>query len=243
MQVSMAILDDNKAFLTEFAQQLEEQCKALNVNAEVRAFEQPHAFYNFVKERGGVDIAFVDILLPNENGVKLAAELQREFPQTKLLFITAVAENAADIFEAKPSGFLLKPVSPERLRKALSAVLRELQAEEENSILLQTKGRSYRLRKNDIFYIESNGRQLEVHLVDSVVSVYGEMKEMEALLEGKLFRCHRSYLVNLEHVRQITKLEFTLYTGERVPISRGKQAQARTLFFSRLDGGAEGVLL
>lgn len=91
-------------------------------------------------------------------------------------------------------------------------MVEELQKEENNSIVVFGKGYAHRLRKSDIIFIESRGRQLEIHLQPNIVlSVYGKMADMEKRTEGALFRCHRSYLINLSYVDQIDKQDYILF--------------------------------
>ena len=235
MRISIAILDDNVAFLEEFAIQVQEQCRILGLDAQIYPFSQAQDLHHFLNTGEQIDAAFVDIILPGESGISFAAKFQREFPHIKLLFITAVMANAVDIFDARPSYFLVKPVTAERLRKALVTVVEELQKEENNSIVVFGKGYAHRLRNSDIIFIEIRGRQLEIHLQPNIVlSVYGKMADMEKRTEGALFRCHRSYLINLSYVDQIDKQDYILFTGQSIPISRERRGQARSLFFQYL---------
>lgn len=234
MQISVAILDDNKAFLEEFTAQVQKQCETLGLDVTLYPFDQSQAFYTFLNGDTRIDAAFLDILLPEENGISFAAKMQRSFPHIKLLFITAVLENAVDIFDVRPSYFLVKPVTEERLKKALLTVVQELQKEENDTVVLSGKGYLHRIKKNDIYYIESRGRQMEIHMPDSVLSVYGSISEMEKSLDDRFFRCHRSYLVNLTHVLRIDKLDYILPQNCAIPISRNRRAQAREQFFHHL---------
>lgn len=234
MQIFIAILDDNRAFLEEFTMQVQDECEALGLEPQIYPFDQSEDFYKFLLADNRIDAAFVDIILPEESGISFAAKFQQKFPRIKLIFVTAVVENAADIFDARPSYFLVKPVTAEKLKNALISVVGELQKEENNTIAISGKGYVHRLRKSDIIYIESCGRQLEIHLPDTMLSIYGKITDMEKKLEDTLFRCHRSYLINLSYVCQIDKMDYITFSGQSIPISRKRYAQARALFFQHL---------
>lgn len=237
MQIDIAVLDDNQHFLVNFVEQIRQNCRAYPVDANVTGFLTAEEMLAFLREHGEVQIIFLDILLPDEDGVSLAVRLQREFPKIKIVFITAVLENVVDIFDARPSHFLVKPIDEQRLQKALAVLINELNEEMTQLVCFEGKGHVYSLRKQDIQYIESHQRQLQICLTDSTLTVYGSMDKAEQLVEGSLFRCHRSYLINPRHIKQMDKLEFQLYSGHRIPISRERRTSARETFFAYLAAG------
>ena len=73
-------------------------------------------------------------------------------------------------------------------------------------------------------YIETFNRNLLFHTEQQSILCYRSMKEMEKRLQGSSFaRCHTSYLINLAYVKGVKKLEITLITGEKIPISQPRR--------------------
>ena len=72
-----------------------------------------------------------------------------------------------------------------------------------------------------IMYCEVQGRKVYIHQSDgTVIDYYDRMDGLEKRLDGRFFRCHRSYLVNLEYVRGCSAGEVRLSQGGGIPVSR-----------------------
>lgn len=228
----IAVLDDNKSFLSLFLTQLREEAMVSGIEAEISYFSEVEDFENKLSRDQGADLVFLDILLPHQNGVKIAALLQAKYPGTRVVFMSAVADTAADIFDALPCYFLVKPIFPEKLHAALAVALHR----EENDILaLGTKGKTLQLRKSSLEYVECSGRNLSLHSSGGeVFCVSGRLIQITEQLGPPFLRCHKSFTVNLAYVRRLEKQEFVLASQTRIPISRKNAAGIKSAFFSYL---------
>lgn len=232
MVVRIALLDDNAASLKTLAKAVQAEVEAQGSRAEIAAFQHMDKFLRFFREKGGADAAFLDILLPDGNGVEAAKAIQASHPLTKVVFFSAVAANAADIFEACPTYFLTKPIDPQKLSLAVRAVLASLERDLSDVVRLGGKGHAHSLRRSRIEYVESDGRLLVFHTTESPVSVYGRMEDILRELGPGFFRCHKSYIVNLRYIQHLDRQEFVFFSGSRLPISRKRLADAKRAFFS-----------
>ena len=130
-----------------------------------------------------------------------------------------------DIFEAEPSGLLMRPFQKEKVYDAFSraeAGFRELAQE-----YLQLKNREHLLRVPlaDIFYIESDRRYLLVHQRNGVEQTRMKLSELQEQLPAYFVRCHQSYMVNLHMMEQMTDQNITLMDGTCIPISRSRKQE------------------
>lgn len=98
-------------------------CRSLGQAPEAVGFTDPLAALEDL-ERSGADIAILDIRMPKLDGLALAKEIQSRSPETAILFLTAHPEYAVEAFRLHVSGYLLKPLSPERLREEVDYALR-----------------------------------------------------------------------------------------------------------------------
>lgn len=89
-------------------------------------------------------------------------------------------------------------------------------------LLFQTKSRNYTVYREEILYVESRKRKVEIHTTGTCFSVYATMKGMEQRLGEPFFRCHRGYLVNMAYVAEYDMGGIRLKNGERVYLAREK---------------------
>lgn len=155
-------------------------------------------------------IVFLDIQLSSENGFDLLERTEQNF---KLVFVTAFDAYAIRAFEVNALDYLLKPVNPERLAKAIERVgeeksdskgeLRPL--EFDDRIFLEIGERSVFLKVSDISHINSSGDYSEIFTVAGKnILTEKPLREWEERLPEKHFlRIHRQTIINLEEIENI----------------------------------------
>lgn len=175
----------------------------------------------FLKKHS-VDILFLDIQMPEMNGIELMQILSHP-PQ--VIFTTAHREFAVDGFDLNVSDFLLKPFSYQRFLKAVHKTMRESKEEaNENTkkehIFIKSDGMIIKVLIDAITYIETAKDYVKIHTIDETFLTLVSLKHIEQELPSKKFiRVHRYYLVALSHIE---KLEGNLLyvKGQRIAISR-----------------------
>lgn len=101
-------------------------------------------------------------------------------------------------------------------------------------LIFQTKSRNYTVQREEILYVESRKRKVEIHTTQICFSVYATMKGMEQRLGEPFFRCHRGYLVNMAYVADYDMGGIRLKNGERVYLAREKHSDFTKAFMSYL---------
>lgn len=175
------------------------------------------------------DIMLMDILLGEYSGIDLAKELFPRGSGTSVIFVTGYLEYCTDVYEADHVYFLPKPIQAETLRRALEKAV-AAQEELPVSVVLRTGGSLQRVAIRDIYSVESFYRKLRVRLRSSTLECYGSMKTLPEAALKRLIHCHKSFLVNPEHVRTMDRQSFLLTNGVVVPISRTRYAESRKAF-------------
>ena len=178
-----------------------------------------------------VDLIFVDINMPDLNGVDFVRALT---DRPMVVFTTAYSEYAIDGFKLDAVDYLLKPFSFADFSRAAAKAnslyeLRQgrLPAQPDSDSEATPKDREYisvkadykvsLVRIADIVYIESEGEYVRMHLCDG--STLFRLKNMEAALPSEQFmRVHRSYIVNLRAIRSYVRGRIFLSDTEYVPI-------------------------
>lgn len=154
-------------------------------------------------------IAFLDIEMPETNGLKLAQALLDEQPGIVIVFVTAYSDYAFEAFEAGGVGYLLKPVDPQKLDALLTRLPKNETAKHSTKPLLLKQGRKIYLAKpEEIYYLKADLDEVIVRTKESEGYLQKRFYELESLLAPyNFFKVHRSLLVNLDFVKSLESVE------------------------------------
>ena len=146
-----------------------------------------------------IDVAFLDIEMPGLNGMNLAWYMKNLSPDTNVIFVTGHSEYALEAHEVYASGFLLKPVDEEEVRKALDHLRYPIKNAEKNDIWIQCFGKFEIFYKGEPVHFNRNKtKELFAYLIDQKGAncTMGEL--LNILWENKPdSRSQRSQLRNL----------------------------------------------
>ena len=138
-------------------------------------------------------------------------------------------------YEVSAVRYLAKPLREEQLREALLYCYKTF-CEKKEILLPTTKGQR-RIPLSDILYVEAMERVTKLALTDRLEEVSMKFSDLSALLpERRFVLCHRSYLVNLEHIAYIRSRDLELTTGEVLPVSRYRVEDLQKQFVDYLRG-------
>ncbi len=159
-----------------------------------------------------VEIIFLDINIPSLDGILLAKSISKFSIKPYIVFITAYKEHAAEAFEIEAFDYILKPYSESRIVSMLKK-LENANSHEENNLNKNSISNKINLWKNekiivvdmdDIYYCTAAERITHVFTKNNEYSVSLSMSEFyDKLPKDKFFRCHRSYIVNINRIREI----------------------------------------
>lgn len=167
------------------------------------------------------DLIFLDIQMEPPDGMATAKMLRQQGNHSLLIFVTVLKEWVFDAFEAEAYDYLIKPPDISHFRRTMDRALRTLRQRPAKSIVIQ-RGTSREIISLDhIVYCEVQGRKIYIHRRDGdVTSHYEKLNSFEQRVDGRFFRCHRSYLVNLAYVSGSHAGQILLSQGSRIPVSR-----------------------
>ncbi len=166
-----------------------------------------------LQQAGPVDVVLLDIQMPGTSGMSLAHTLQQQAQPPLLIFVTAHSQYAAQAFDVQACDYLTKPVRLERLQQALHKARQQLQLLARHStsdpdalLTAPCAGHTERIALAQVAYIHAELKTLTVHTLTRSLLIDGSLQELEQRFGGRLLRCHRSYLVNPQHVRTLEKV-------------------------------------
>ena len=155
------------------------------------------------------DVAFLDIEMPGMNGLELSTRLMSKNPKLFVVFQTAHEEYAKQAFDAGGVGYLLKPVSAKDVDKVLTRVSAYRKSTpEEVRLMGKNEGRYLLLRPDDLYYVKAELTEAILRSADANSRIRRKIYELEELLAPHgFFRVHRSYLVNLNKIKDMKVVE------------------------------------
>lgn len=231
----IAICDDEEAqrlLLEKYLMEWGEQHQTI-VCTEL--FPSAESFLFSWEEDRQYDLLVLDIELGKMNGVELARTLRGREEELPILFITGYDSYMAQGYEVAALHYLLKPVNREKLFSALDRLQRQRErGVSEEKILFQAKEGVLSLPLSGIWYIEACGHQCVLCTKEQEYMLKQSISAAEKALAGRreIVRCHRSYLVNLQHISAITGSELVLDNKKRLPVSRSLCREVNEAFIA-----------
>lgn len=196
------------------------------------------------------DVVFIDINIPGKDGIQLAKEIKDILPDTILIFLTAYDNYAIKAFELKIYDYILKPYDEKRIVESLNCALSTIIKRNENEIIdilnkldnkqtlkkipCESNGRIILVDVNKISFCYSEG---EKNYVKTDKEIYCTTKTLQELAEKtNFFRCHRSYIVNIEKVKEVYswfngtyKLIIDDKENNEIPVSRSHVKEIKVI--------------
>jgi len=170
---------------------------------------------------GIIDILFLDIQMKDPDGMETARRLRSRKFKGILIFITVLKEMVFQSFEVQAYDYLVKPVTLDRFEKTMERLLASMRNAGESSLLVQRGYESRIVPFKDIVFCEVIDRKVYLHLATSeTLDFYDRIENVEAKLDSRFFRCHRSFLINLQYLRSYKSGTAYMDNGSQVPVSR-----------------------
>lgn len=181
--------------------------------------------FNYINQHH-IDLVFLDINMPEISGISFAKSINSDI---KIIFTTAYRDYAVEGFELKAVDYLLKPISFERLQKAVQSYFEiyrnsnhthSLDTEFSDFMFVRSERKMIKIDYTDIIYIESFGDYLKLHLTDKTIVTRETISAIEAKLPKQQFlRIHRSYIISIASIQNFTN-EYITINKQALPISR-----------------------
>lgn len=220
MNCKIAICDDCGTDARYLSALVADWAKAQGYPVAVKEFPSAEAFLFCYETEKDFDILLLDIEMGELSGLDLARKLRRDNDSVQIVFITGFPDFMAEGYDVSALHYLMKPVSKERLSGVLDRAAANLTKTEKR--LKVVFDRQVNLIPLDrILYIEAQKQYVLIHTQDEEYRMKGSLAEMQAVLDERFYKCHRSFLVNLCFVTRINSHSLVLKNGEELPVSRG----------------------
>lgn len=152
------------------------------------------------------DIIFLDISMPKLDGIAFSKIVKNMENKPRVVFITAHPQYAVEAFEVEAFDYILKPYSESRIITALKRLEKSSSSKPGSSkITLWKNDKMIVINVDDISYCEASERKVFIYSKDDKFEIASTISDFSKKLpESNFFRCHRSYIVNLDKITEIT---------------------------------------
>ena len=207
----------------------EEICTLLSVylkneNFEVVTFSTGKEALDYLEDHE-VDLAVLDVMLPDMDGLEVAKKIRRKLSDSILIYVTHYIDFSIEGYEVNAYRYILKTQLEEKLPMAyasLEAALRR-KKQPDRYYLVERYGKQEKIFYRDIYYLKKDRKYVVIVHKDGESPV---RKSISALLEGfygkEFLMIDRSYVVNINQVESLKDYEVHIRNGEILPVSRPK---------------------
>ena len=232
--VRIAIVEDDKTASDTLLGYIDEYGAENSENFETARFYGVTAFLEAFK--GNYDIVFMDIELPDGNGMDAVKRIREHYRDVIIIFVTNMAQYAVKGYEVRAFDFIVKPLNKYGFSVKFKEALECYRRKADVSVWISNKDGKTRLSASSIKYIEVYKHVLIYHTTDGDLQSSGSLCALEEQLKPAFFAsCNRCYLVNLRYVTAVRQLS-VLVDGEELQISHLK----RSTFMRELNAYLSG---
>ncbi len=224
----IAICDDTKACRDSIHTLCRDYLQDRNTDDEIVLFASGEQFLSYA---GEINLLLLDIEMDGMNGIEVKELLQNSRQDIMIIYITNYKQFMQDAFGRQVYGYLTKPVIKEKLYKLLDQAMREYG---ENFVVSTEDRQCPFVKAKNIQYIKAEDKYTILVTPEKEFLVRKNMIEWETGLSGRDFcRIHKSYMINLEHVRRVAG-SVLMDNGTLIKISRGRAQKFKDQYMDYL---------
>lgn len=230
------ICDDDRIFADKFAELVKEELHKHQIDTDIHTFLSASALTDAFQKKQPCDILFLDIDMPETNGIDLAVSLKAYEIKPYLIFVSTVESLVYQTFKVNPFWFIRKRFCESELPEVITALLADMRIHLLETITLNCAHSIYTLHPLSICYVECQNKILHIHYANPVqnISIPYTLSSLEKeLLPYGFLRVHKGFLVNYRYIFTINRQDIQLDNGEHTPVSKHRvdPYEDQTMFF------------
>jgi len=150
------------------------------------------------------DGVFMDVEMPNMDGIEAAKLMLDIKPKIMLIFITAHQQYMPQAFELYAFDYMVKPFKLERLKQTLKRMILTLSPNQADTLLIKNREQTAILNQNEIILIQRENRNTVIVTSSGKYTTTQTLTELEQKLNNDIFiRSHKSYIINKNKIKQL----------------------------------------
>lgn len=243
--IHAAICDDEEPMLNLLASSLEACFLQYDCKVLLDRFSSPVQLLEAVRQGVEYRVFFLDIDMPELNGIDLGVQLKADSDHTAIIYISNCEERVFDSFRARPLGFVRKSSFLKDLQSVVKLYIESTRNEDNRRLEIKTNQGLMYLPISEIVYIECRKDYQYFYLAKDPepVKCRLSMGKLEDSLENEGFlRIHQGYIVNYAYIKRINNEFVELIDDKKIPMSRRKRQLVFTQYL-RLSRNNQSVIL
>lgn len=229
--LQIAVCDDETYYRNRIYSLLSEYLEARSLNASIDIFSSGK---EFLSERANLvkyDIVFLDINMEEVDGIQTAQKICDYQSGTCIVLVTAFLNYALEGYKVGAVRYIMKDALEIQMPECMEAVLKKMQIQKITFSFLEGEKTLY---TDNILYVESRRHKCLFYYMEKetvTYQMYGKLDQLEEALSAYRFlRIHKSFLVNMKHIRRISNYLAVLDCGEELPVPRLRFQKVREAF-------------
>lgn len=221
--LQIAICDDEQFYRNKMKQLLDKYMHKRELPYEIHIFSSGKEFLKQCENSVKFNIVFLDINMDELDGIQTAERIRSFYSDTYIVFVTAFIDYALEGYKVNAVRYLMKDNLEGALEECMKAILQKMQIAQVIFTFLEGEKKLY---TDNILYVESRGHKSIFHYMETeemTYQIYDKLDQIERNMKGYGFlRIHKSYLLNMKHLRRISNYIALLDTGEELPVPRSR---------------------
>ena len=230
------VCDDDAAFSAKVAEYAATYFEAHEIPVQATVCSDPEQVLA-IPDLELYRIAFLDVDMPQVNGIALGGQLRRRNPDICLVYVSAYLAFALDGYKVNAYRYILKRDVAKQLPSCLEDIYASMMQAGTKTLTVHHNRENIRIPLDQIYYLESEGRVINVYgdiAREHFCTFYGKLKELPPILARNGFlQVGRSDVVNLQHVCAIRNYRVLMKNGVELSVSRSKYAAVRAAYLGR----------
>ncbi|WP_317368794.1 LytTR family DNA-binding domain-containing protein [uncultured Tyzzerella sp.] len=239
--INIAILDDDNNICVKLENILIEYLKKYHLKFNVDVFYNGQEFIKYLKNENIYDIIFLDIEIGNLTGVDVGKYIRKKLNNkySKIIYISSFNKYAMDLFDLKPTNFLIKPLNKNKIIEVVKDILNDIDLQE-NEFVFKVKYDTFRIRYKNILYFESVklSKNIKIVTIDNTYIFRETLNNIEEIVKKNNFiKISKSILVNFHNITVFkpVELEMILINNDVLPLSKNRINSIKGTYFDLLD--------
>ncbi|MFG6366888.1 MAG: LytTR family DNA-binding domain-containing protein [Lachnospiraceae bacterium] len=240
--MKVVVCDDCVEYLQTIETLLEQYKESISdVDFAVEKYLDATVLYNKILVGEQADIYILDMIMSDRSGLDIGSLIRQADGDGVIIYITSSDDYALEAYGVHAARYLLKPVSEETFFEAMNFARSYTGTRKEHLFPIKTKEGTLSVSYSRIEYIENYSRTLNVCLDDgeNIRSIFIRKSFDEEIREiagdRSFLQVHKSFLINMEHVKKLEQSEIVMESGKRIPVSKTRAADVRRAYLQFLS--------
>ena len=229
--LEIAVCDDESFYREKIQRLLEEYLAERSLEYRIQLFLSGEEFLKHCENRVKYDIVFMDSNMEKVDGIQAAMQMRAFHSDTYLVLVTAFINYALEGYKVNAVRYIMKDTLDTAMTECMDAVMEKMKIAQVSFSFMEGERKLY---TDNILYVESRKHKSVFFYMEAEIvkyQIYEKLDWVEEKLSGFHFlRIHKSYLVNMKHIRKINNYTAFLDTGEELPVPRSRFRAAKETF-------------